>query len=154
VNVARGASKTWLGWLGCLLCCLVSSPAPLPAAEAQRPRALILVDSASDRALVERLRGQVSDLDFDLVVVEGSPARAAALSLELHAIAVVWVVVSRYTSSKSSSCTVSGSPKARPDKTQSLPLPWAQPITPPGTKPAPLRLSMGHVRTDDFSLNN
>jgi hypothetical protein len=59
--------------------------APLRMACAEpRQRVLVWVDAASDGALVERLQGQLSDLEIDLSVVEARPERVEP------ALALIW----------------------------------------------------------------
>lgn len=60
------------------------------AAEAARATVLIFVETTDDRALVERVRGQVSDLDLELWVVEQSPGSPREVPAHSRAVALVW----------------------------------------------------------------
>ncbi len=56
----------------------ITRATPLVAAEPTRSQVLVRVANADDEALLERVRGQVSDLDIDLEVVQEQPAADAS----------------------------------------------------------------------------
>jgi hypothetical protein len=62
---------------------------PTAAAEPS-PKALIWAASTEDRALVKRVRGQVSDLDLEVSVVDADVAGADHVSSDPRVFALVW----------------------------------------------------------------
>jgi hypothetical protein len=67
----------------------LAAAAPAHAQQQVQPKALIWVATPVDRALVERVRGQVSDLDLELVVVESDAAASRQMPDAAHVFAVV-----------------------------------------------------------------
>ena len=71
------ALRNWLAALLAAAGAISSLSWPVRAAEPVRAKVLIWVESAQDQALVERVRGQVSDLELTLVPVETKPVAVA-----------------------------------------------------------------------------